>query len=102
MPTNYTFDPTGASSANRVTGEQHVVNAIDFRDFNFLIPDFAPFFTDTFVVSFRDGSNNVRTMAEGVDYIFSHQFISASKATAKPVFGSITSTTRPLLRVGTL
>jgi len=90
MPTNYTFDPTGASSANRVTGEQHVVNAIDFRDFNFLIPDFAPFFTDTFVVSFRDGSNNIRTMAEGVDYIFSHQFISASKATAKPVFGSIT------------
>lgn len=90
MPvTTYAFDPTGTNPANRVTGEQHVITAVNFRDYNYFIPDFAPFFSDNISISFKDTLGNPRTLTEGVDYYFSHGFISASKACAKPIFGSI-------------
>lgn len=90
MPvTTYAFDPTGTNPANRVTGEQHVITAVNFRDYNYFIPNFAPFFADNITISFRDTQGNPRVLTEGVDYYFSHGFISAYKACAKPVFGSI-------------
>jgi len=90
MPvTTYAFDPTGTNPANRVLGEQHVITAVNFRDYNYFIPNFAPFFADNITISFRDTQGNPRVLTEGVDYYFSHGFISASKACAKPVFGSI-------------
>lgn len=90
MSTTYDFDPTGTNLANRVVGEQHVVNSLDFREYNFVIPKLAPFFGENAVISFTDVNGVTRVLNEGVDFVFSHQFIQASKATAKPVFGSIT------------
>lgn len=90
MPaTTYAFDPTGTNPANRVVNEQHVITATNFREFNYVIPDFAPFFETNIVLSFRDSVGNVRTLTKGIDYYFTHQFISASRACATPIYGSI-------------
>lgn len=83
------FDPTGAAPTNKVVNEQQVITAVNFRDYHYVIPNLAPFFSDTVVMTAKnpDGSNHPLT--EGVDYYFSHCFISASRACAKPVYGSI-------------
>lgn len=89
MPTPYPFDPTGTASSNLVTGEQKAVTAANGQDYHFVVPTFGPFFSDSLQVSFKALDNSVRTLQEGVDYYPTHWFISASRACAKPVYGSI-------------
>lgn len=85
----YAFDPTGVLAANKIVGEQQVLTAANFRDFHFIVPTYAPFFADGMVVKHRALDNTVRTLVEGIDYYLTHWFISASRACAKPIFGSI-------------
>lgn len=85
----YPFDPTGTLASNKISGEQHVITAANYRDFHYIVPTYAPFFSDGLVVKFRDSNNVVTTLTEGVDYLLSHWFISASRACAKPIYGSI-------------
>lgn len=85
----YPFDPTGNSSANRIPSEQHVLTARNFRDYHYVIPNFAPFFEENFSITLKYPSGTIRPLVYGVDYYFSNQFLDASRATAKPVFGSI-------------
>lgn len=82
----YPFDPTGLKASNQITGEKQVISAPPWRDYHFIIPKLTPFFRDSFLI--RDLTNN-RLLVEGVDYLFSHRFISATRATAKPVYGSV-------------
>jgi hypothetical protein len=89
MPTTYPFDPTGTNPSNRIANEQQVVTSTDFRNSNYVIPTFAPFFGNNVVLSFRDTLNNPRTLVENVDYYFAHKYISASRACATPIYGSI-------------
>ena len=65
------FDPTGAAPTNKVVNEQQVITAVNFRDYHYVIPNLAPFFSDTVVMTAKnpDGSNHPLT--EGVDYYFS-------------------------------
>jgi hypothetical protein len=42
------------------------------------------------VMTFKYPDNTSRTLHEGVDYYFTNQFLDASKATAHPIYGSIT------------
>lgn len=87
----YPFDPMGSNPLNRIVNEQHVLTSLnDTQLYQTVIPKAAPFFSDNAVLSFRNPDSSVRTLTEGVDYYFTNKFISASKATAKPVFGSIT------------
>jgi hypothetical protein len=86
----YPFDPTGSNPLNRITNEQHVITSTNFRDYHFFIPKLAPFFAETFSMTFLNTDGSVRNMVEGRDYYLSHHFISASRACARPVYGSIT------------
>lgn len=87
----YPFDPTGSNPLNRIVNEQHVLTSLNNTQlYQTVMPSAAPFFSDNLILSFRNPDNSVRILTEGVDYYFTHQFISASKATAKPVYGSIT------------
>lgn len=87
----YPFDPTGSNPLNRIVNEQHVLTSLnDTKLYQTIIPSAAPFFTDNAVLSFRNPDQSIRVLVEGVDYYFTHLFISATKATAKPVAGSIT------------
>lgn len=84
------FDPTGARVSNKVTGEQQVLVRVAFRDFHFLIPKLAPFFAGpTFKATYRDNSGASRPLVEGVDFLFGHKFVEASKACAKELYASI-------------
>lgn len=87
----YPFDPTGVNPLNRINNEQHVLTSLnDTQLYQTVIPAAAPFFADNAVISFRNPDSSIRVLTEGVDYYFTNKFISASKATAKPVYGSIT------------
>ncbi len=85
----FPFDPSGTSSTNRITNEQHVITAQNFRDYHYVIPKFAPFFEGNFTIRLQFPDGSVRDLTYGVDYYFSNQFLDASRACSKPVFGSI-------------
>jgi hypothetical protein len=85
----YPFDPTGTRAANKIVGEQQIINGVAYRDYHFIVPKFGPIFADGAVVKYRPVSGVQRTLVEGVDFYFSHWFISASRACAKPIYGSI-------------
>lgn len=89
LPYPYPFDPTGTKPTNLVTGEQQILTPANYRDFHFVVPTLAPFFEDGLVVKFRDLSGTVSTLVDGIDYYCTHWFISASRACAKNVYGSI-------------
>lgn len=89
MATALPFDPSGTSSANRITNEQHVITAQNFRDYHYVIPNFAPFFEKDFTIKLQYPNGNIRILTLGIDYYFSNQFLDASRACAKPVYGSI-------------
>lgn len=89
LPYPYPFDPVGTLVSNKIVGEQHIITPANYRDFHYVVPKFAPFFWTGLVVKHRDLNNVVRTLTEGVDYHVTHWFISASRACAKPIYGSI-------------
>jgi hypothetical protein len=94
MPLNlnnlaYPFDPTGSLASNLITGEQQILTAVNWTDYQFIMPRWAPFFYDSLVVNFTDTQGNSRTLVEGVDYYACFEFISASRACAKPIWGGV-------------
>lgn len=87
----YPFDPTGSNPLCRIVNEQHVLTSLNDTDlYQIVIPSAAPFFTNNLIMTFRNPDQSVRTLVEGIDYYFTHHFIGATKATAKPLAGSIT------------
>lgn len=102
MPTPYQFDPTGTLPANRITGEQHIITAVSDRNYHFVVPTYAPFFSDGCTISYRDIDNNIRYLVEGIDFYFGFQFIAASRSCAKPIYGGISFLNLELAGVVTL
>lgn len=102
MPTTYPFDPTGTLVSNKITGEQHIITPVNYKDYHFIVPRLAPFFANSLQITFRDTDNNDITLVEGVDWYLSHWFISASRACSKPIYGSISILNRDLSGVLTL
>ncbi len=87
--TLYPFDPTGTSSANKITNEQSVITPANFRDHHYYIPKFAPFFEEGFTIRMQYTDGSSRNLVKNVDYYLSNQFLDASRACARPVYGSI-------------
>lgn len=102
MTTPYQFDPTGTLLANKITGEQHIITAVSGRNYHFIVPTFAPFFSESCTVSYRDIDNNIRYLVEGIDFLFCFQFIAASRSCAKPIYGGISFLNLELAGVVTL
>lgn len=102
MTTPYQFDPTGTLLANKITGEQHIITAVSGRNYHFVVPTYAPFFSDGLTISYRDIDNNVRFLVEGIDFTFGFQFIAASRSCAKPIYGGISFLNLQLAGVVTL
>ncbi|MNU19575.1 hypothetical protein D3C71_78040 [compost metagenome] len=104
MPTDlnnlaYPFDPTGTLLSNKIVNEQQVLTANNFRDYHFIVPRWAPYFTTSLVAKHRALDNTVRLLVEGQDYYCTHEFISASRACATPIAGSISFTNLTLAGV---
>jgi hypothetical protein len=87
----YEHDPTGTLPENRIKDEQHILTIQNDKDFQFIVPNLAPFFADTLIVSFKEaGTGANKDLIYGVDYYATHVYTEATHACAKPVYGSIT------------
>lgn len=82
----YPFDPTGTKATNKVSNEKQVITAPPWKDYNFIIPKFAPFFKDSMVIVDQASGD---TLVEGQDYLLGNRFLGASRSCAKMIFGSI-------------
>lgn len=86
----YPYDPTGTNPACRITGEQHVMTAANYRDFHYIIPKAAPFFEESLTLAAKAPDGTILNLVKGVHYYLTHEFIGASRACAKPIYASIT------------
>lgn len=89
MPT-YIEDLTGALPANRVQNEVHPVNSVVTSTHKTIVPDYAPFFADGFVMHHVSTGGVVTPMVNGVDYALSMEFNSASNSLGLMVYGGVT------------
>lgn len=89
MPITYPLDPSGVSPANLVEGEIHSVSEAKFRDYNFIVPNFAPFFVDNFQMVFTYGGET-RILQEDVDYSFALSYVTGTRTYGKAMYGAIT------------
>jgi len=90
MPTvTYPLDLTGIDPGNLVTNELHTVTESQFKDYYFIVPNFAPFFIDNFSATIT--INNVTTpLVEDVDFSFALEYVTGTRTTGKVMYGAIT------------
>lgn len=86
---SYPFDPTGSLASNLITGEQQILTAVNWTDYQFLVPRWAPFFPDSAVLTIQPPTGASRPLVMGVDWYPCFEFISASRACAQPIWGGI-------------
>lgn len=88
-PLSYPFDPTGQLASNLITNEQVVISAVNYRDYHFVVPQLAPYFLDSMQITLKNSDGTTRPMVMGVDWYGCFEFISASRACAKPIWGGV-------------
>lgn len=89
MPITYPIDLSGVNPTNLVQNELHSTNESKFKDYNFIVPNFAPFFIDNFKATIT--LNGVeRNLEEDVDFSFALQYITGTRTTGKAMYGAIT------------
>lgn len=89
MSVTYPLDISGVNPSNLVSGELHTVSGSQFRDYFFIIPQFAPIFTDNFSASIT--SNGVtRPLVEHIDFSFCLSYVTGTRTTGKAMYGGIT------------
>lgn len=85
----YALDPTGTLAANKIVGEPQILTPTNWRNHLFIVPKFAPYFMDSLKLVYRGTDGIVKVMTRGIDWYEGHQYIGASRACAKPIYGSI-------------
>ena len=89
MSVTYPLDLTGTNPSNLVTNELHSVQESQFRDYYFIVPNFAPFYVNNFNITLT--VNNVTTtLVEDVDYSFIMPYITGTRVTGHAMYGAIT------------
>ncbi len=86
---SYPFDATGLLASNLITNEQHVVNSFSYLGGYLIVPNFAPFFTNNFVLEYTDSSTPLKTLVLGQDYQFVLPYWAATRSIGEPVYGGI-------------
>lgn len=89
MPVSYPFDFTGNSPANLVTNELHAVSESTYGTYNFIVPNFAPFFVDNFSATITE-NNVTRPLVEDVDFSFALEYVTGTRTVGKVLYGAIT------------
>lgn len=84
---SYPFDPTGVAATNLVKGERQFIPSNSPGNFKFIIPFAAPYYRASLKVVYVPTGLQ---MVEGVDYLCTHYFYSATTSLGQPVYGSIT------------
>lgn len=85
----YPFDPTGVLVSNKITNEQQILTVSTYDDYHFLVPTFAPYFSNSMVIKYTSTSGQTKTLVEGIDYYCTHWFIAASRGCSANIYGSV-------------
>lgn len=85
----YEFDPHGTNPQNIIRDERHTITVKNNYDFNYIIPDYAPFFTNDFKLYTKTQAGAKQYLVEGVDYVFGMRFIQAQTMAGKVVYASV-------------
>lgn len=85
----YPLDTSGRAITNLVTNELHTVSEANFRDYFFIIPNFAPFYINGFVLKLHLNGEQ-RILTEGIDYSFALPYIAGTRSVGIPLYGAIT------------
>lgn len=90
MPTvTYPLDMSGNNPANLIQNELHTVSESHFKDYFFIVPEFAPFYVDNFSLSISI-NGNITPLQEDVDYSFALQYVTGTRISGKAMYGAIT------------
>lgn len=86
---SYPFDPTGQLASNLISNEQVVITAVNYQDYHFVVPQLAPYFLDSMKITYIAPDGSQRPFLPGIDWYGCFEFISASRACAKPIWGGV-------------
>lgn len=84
----YPLDLSGVNPANLVQNELHTVAEAHFRDYYFIVPNFAPFYVDNFAASITV-NGSTRPLVEDVDFVFALPYVTGTRVTGKPMYGAL-------------
>lgn len=88
-PVIYPLDMSGNNPSNLIKNELHTVSESHFKDYYFIVPNFAPFFVDNF--SLAISINGVTTpLQEDIDFSFALQYVTGTRTTGKAMYGAVT------------
>lgn len=89
MPSvQYQFDSTGVMVSNLILNEQHPVTELNYKDYFFIVPYFAPFYITNLEVKLLVGTE-VRLLTQGVDYYPTLPYTGATRSIGIPLYGGI-------------
>jgi hypothetical protein len=90
MPTlTYPLDTTGTAASNLVSNEVQTLTEANYETQRILIPEFAPFYLNNFILQHIDVNGQPTTLLEDADYVLCLPYIGASRSTGKLVYGGI-------------
>ena len=91
MPNSITYplDGTGINPANLVVDEIHTLTEINSNTYNIIIPKFAPFYLDNFILKHVDMNGIETVLTEDVDYYNCLPFIGGTRSVGKMLYGGI-------------
>jgi len=85
----YPLDLTGNAATNLVQDELHTVTEANYRDYFFIVPNYAPFYVDNFQMSII--VNHIESpLQEGVHYNFALPYVAGIRSTGKTIYGAVT------------
>lgn len=85
----YPLDMSGNNPANLIQNELHTVSESHFKDYFFIVPEFAPFYVDNFSLSISI-NGNITPLQEDVDYSFALQYVTGTRVSGKAMYGAVT------------
>lgn len=89
MQTSYDLDLTGVNPNNLVKNELHTTTEARFRDYNFIVPLFAPFYIDNFELFIKSG-DTLTELKEDVDFSFALPYVTGTRTTGKQMYAALT------------
>ena len=90
----YQLDTTGVSPENLISEEEQVLTESNYKDYAYIIPDFAPFYITNLTVVHVQQDDSERELVMGVDYYPALQFVAATRSIGRELWGGISFTNR--------
>ena len=87
--TTYTFDATGLATTNLIVNEKHSVFENNYEIFDYIVPDYAPFYAQGLVLQKESIIGVVTPMILGTDYTLCFNYLAATNSTTLPIYGGI-------------